>query len=403
MRQLPSTRRTLIALAVALLLPTVTAPAAHADNRVGDQRYLDAMKAEEMWKVSQGEGVTIAVVTVHGRQSLPELEGRMLPTKRFDPSAESPASSYGDSMASLIAGTGAGGGIKGLAPKAKILPIDIAGKDAVAAYGHLPRAVDYAVDKGAKIITIPFSTPEAHLIPRKTQAAVHRAHRKGVLMFAASGDDGTEAFVENYPAVLPGVVRVGATDENGEQAEFSTSGSGLTLAAPGTGITTLDEDGSYQTGSGGTGSATALTSAAAALIWAENPQWTGNQVLRTMIHTADRSRSAPTERLGYGAIRPHKVLLDNEGNPGAPDTHPTFASYYARLDADAAEATADTKDTDATLLAGAGLVAGLLLAAATLYSRRRHRSPGAEPAGQIDELTVIELAPHPDAQDRART
>lgn len=382
MRQLPrarqATRRILIALSLAVLPATVISPAASADEPVRDDPwYFDAMKAEQMWKASQGEGVTVAVIEFGTGQTVPELKGRMLPTKKFSPSAEAEAFNHATSMAALIAGSGAKGGIKGLVPKARILPIDIGPYESEAVrYKKLPRAIDYAVDNGAKIINMSFAHYEDRYVPEDAQAAVNRAHKKGVLMFASSGNEGTEVFVENYPAALPGVTRVGAINEKGAQAKFSTSGPRLALAAPGTNITTIDDDGNYHTGRGGTSSASALTSAAAALVWAKHPDWTNNQVLRALIHTADHPKNAPTQRLGHGPIRPHRILLENKGNPGDPDEHPTAAKYFAKLDAKAVPANSDNTNSSTLLIAG-GLTTAALLTTTLAFtiSRRRDRLP----------------------------
>ena len=360
-----ATRRTLVALALALLPAAVTAPAASADEPVHRPWYFDAMKVEEMWKVSLGEGVTVAVIDV-GINELPELKGQLRPAKRFTPALKSKGFDHGTDMAALIAGTGADSGMRGLAPGTKILPVDIKARTEAEVYGYLPKAIDYAVDNGARIINMSIATPNEHLIPKRTQAAVNRAHGKGVLMFASSGNGGTEAFVENYPATMPGVVRVAATDEKGEQASFSTSGTDIDLAAPGTNITFFDKDRTPHTADGGTSTASALTCAAAALIWADNPDWTHNQVLRTLIDTADHPKNPPNERIGHGTIRPHKVLLEDRGDPGDPDEHPTAAQHFARLDPKA-----DASDNSTLLIAG-GLTTALLLATAvTLHTHRR--------------------------------
>lgn len=380
-----ATRRTLIALALALLPAAVTAPAASADEPVHQPWYFDAMKAEEMWKVAQGEGITVGVIEFGTGQTVPELKGRLLPVKRFDPSAKAEVFNHATSMAALIAGSGAKGGIKGLAPKAKVLPIDIGpyGSESVF-YKRLPRAIDYAVDNGAQIINMSFAMNDEEHLPKDAQAAVNRAHGKGVLMFASSGNEGSEAFLETYPAALPGVTRVGAVDERGNQAKFSTSGPRLALAAPGTNITTIKDDGTYHTGRGGTSSASALTSAAAALIWAKHPDWTHNQVLRTLIHTADNPDSPRNDRIGHGPIRPHKVLLEGKGKPGDPDKHPTAAKYYAALDAKAAPTSSDSTSNSTLLIAGGLATAVFLTAGATLHTRRRRNRTTAATATSDD-------------------
>ena len=78
----------------------------------------------------------------------------------------------------------------------------------------------------------------------------------------------------------------------------------------------------------GTSYATAIASASAALIWSAHPTWTNNQVLRVMMETAGKPEDGkvPSEYLGYGIVRPRKVLLDKEGDPGPADVNPLLAA-----------------------------------------------------------------------------
>jgi subtilisin family serine protease len=65
--------------------------------------------------------------------------------------------------------------------------------------------------------------------------AFQAARNAGMLIIAASGNDGTvnhEAPL-NYPAAYPSVLAVGAVDSRAEVATFSNGGEGLSLVAPG--------------------------------------------------------------------------------------------------------------------------------------------------------------------------
>src|SRR5690606_34987996 len=114
--------------AVALLSTGLTTGAAAADVQ-SKQWYLSAMKAEGMWKVSTGEGIKVAVIDSGVNPDTPSLRGQVLTGEVPDSvghKATEDYSGHGTSMAELIAGTGAGGGLKGLAPGAKIVPYRIA-------------------------------------------------------------------------------------------------------------------------------------------------------------------------------------------------------------------------------------------------------------------------------------
>ena len=70
--------------------------------------------------------------------------------------------------------------------------------------------------------------------------------------------------------------------------------------------------------------ATAIASDSAALVWSAHPDWTANQVLRSLIDTASRDwpKNKPSNYLGYGLVRPRKVLEKSDINPGSAATDP---------------------------------------------------------------------------------
>ncbi|MCK1795748.1 S8 family serine peptidase [Streptomyces sp. XM4193] len=405
-------QRAVAALVLAVPATILSPSSATAAPSTDAQWHLDAMKAEQMWQVSEGEGVTVAVIDSDIDRSLPELKGQVLPTRNFSQERDTTkaAKEHGTSMAALIAGTGAGSGIKGLAPKSKILPIVLHESDlSFAQLKRLPRAIDYAVSSGAKIINMSFGTAIWEDVPRQTQNAIHRAQKAGVLVFASSGNDGHQSNSKHYPAAIPGVIAVGATDRQAKPAKFSSNGPHLALAAPGAGVVSRCEKNTTTCPGNGTSAATALVSASAALIWAKYPEWTNNQVLRALIQTAGRPGATaddpPNTRIGYGTVRP-RLVLEGKADPGDPDKHPTFSKYYAELAAKSpqpeassqldspnsepsagSEAGADTGADTATgnsgddsnstpLLIGGGLAAAALLAGGGVYLHTRRRSHG---------------------------
>ncbi|MFH0243791.1 S8 family serine peptidase [Streptomyces sp. HK10] len=312
------------------------APPALADIRPDQQWYLDAMNTSGLWKVSKGKGVTVAVVD-SGVKPVPGLEGRLLPGKSFAAKAPEPhedVSGHGTEMAALIAGSGTGNSLRGLAPEAKILPVRTHIKaDFVTSWDKtLVNAIRYAARSEAKVINI--SQGVSNLDDgtlAEMQDAIDEANERGKLIFVASGNDGRRVETRDYPAVLPGVVPVGAVDETGTVADFSNYGPHLALSAPGD--------------PGGTSVASAIASASAALIWAEHPDWTHHQVLRVMIETTGMSQRGeePSMYLGHGIVRPAQVLVDGDGDPGPADVSPIFSKYYASLEASRSPSPADGK------------------------------------------------------------
>ncbi|MEV6330842.1 S8 family serine peptidase [Streptomyces sp. NPDC051909] len=312
---------------------TVAAPAATADDMRSRQWYLDAMKADELWKVATGKGITVAVLDTGVDSTLPELRGKVLPGRNFDTGGlgrvdDKDRDRHGTNMALAIAGTGADGGVKGIAPGAGILPVKT-GDYAFNGWKTMFQGIRYAVDNGARVINISSGGVADEAEAREWQSTVDYAVQKGALIFAASGNDGRERR-NVYPASVPGVVAVGAVDTKGKVAKFSDYGSYVDLVAPGIEMPgRCPNDKNKFCGFWGTSHSAAIASGTAALIWSAHPEWTRNQVLRVMMETAGHTGPVPSPYIGYGSVRPAQVLLEGKGNPGDPDVDPLLAAQGA--------------------------------------------------------------------------
>ncbi|MEU4352219.1 S8 family serine peptidase [Streptomyces sp. NPDC023838] len=320
------------AVAAALACSVGTAPTALADDMRSKQWYLDAMDADAVGKVSTGKGITVAVIDT-GVRSEPELTGRVLGGRDFTGSGDGrkDTNGHGTSMAVLIVGSGADGGIKGLAPDAKVLPVrSVVGEHDFAGTAITTKAIRYAAESDARIISISLgSDSPSEGEKQELASAVTYALGKGKLIFAAAGNNGDKGNQVEYPGATPGVVAVGAVGTDGKVAKFSSTGSHVALAAPGDKIPAHCSDGNGYCETSGTSQATALTSATAALIWSAHPGWTGNQVLRVMMETAGHNGKVPSQYIGYGTVRPAQVLLKGNGNPGPADVNPLLAARGA--------------------------------------------------------------------------
>jgi type VII secretion-associated serine protease mycosin len=307
------------------------APAALAAPVAPAQWYLDAMRAPDMWKVTTGQGIKVAVIDSGVNPDTPSLRGQVL--KGLDTTETSgdetdDFSGHGTTMAELIAGTGKGGGLRGLAPGVKIIPYRVSDFDYQKTQKHVngqdtADAIRAAADSDARIISMSMGSDYTDAVTRQ---AAEYAHAKGKLFFAAAGNNAKTSNKAQYPAAYDEVVGVASADDRGKVSDYSQHGANVDLAAPGNDIAGWCDESfkRYCGGDGGTSSATAVASASAALIWSANPEWTANQVLRAMIDTAGRDWAEGTRSkyLGHGLIRPRQIILEGKGDPGAPDISP---------------------------------------------------------------------------------
>ncbi|MFF0411899.1 S8 family serine peptidase [Kitasatospora sp. NPDC004745] len=297
-----------------------------------------------MWKVSKGQGVTVAVIDGGFKLDHPDLVGQFLPGRDFSGSpggVGSYADGHGTEMASLIAGTGnsvGGTGAYGLAPGAKILPLKINNGSVGAATStefldEIGKAVSFAVDQGAKVISISQGMAAARTSPAdvdRLNGILAAARAKGALVVASVGNEAQSGNPVSYPGGLPNVVGVGAVDHDAAATAESEQGPQVILSAPGMDMFAACVADTGYCKSHGTSDAAALVSASAALVWSVHKDWTANQVLRVLINTAGKPTdgSVHSVDVGYGTVRP-RIALTDPGDPGPADVSPVPAATAA--------------------------------------------------------------------------
>ncbi|MGW0657511.1 S8 family serine peptidase [Streptodolium elevatio] len=284
------------------------------------QWYLDKWKIDEVWKTTQGEGVTVALIDSGVDSTHPDLVGQVVGEPYGTGDADSPRG-HGTGMASLIAGTGRGAdgqGIIGVAPKTKIVSYNVvmplAGMDFT-----YERAVRMAADSPAKIISV----SKGDLSSQALADAYAYALSRGKLVVASSGNLGVPSPIPPYPAAYPGVLGVGGYSNGGKLWAGSVHGYWVSLAGPAEDVPAACTGPTRYCLGDGTSSAAALTSGVAALLWAEHPDYTANQIIKVLTDSANKPLEGPVpnDALGYGNVSPRNAL-NWTGDPGPPDVNP---------------------------------------------------------------------------------
>ncbi|MET9348593.1 type VII secretion-associated serine protease mycosin [Streptomyces termitum] len=377
-------------LAAAFAVLPATAGTARADAIRDRQWGLEALRTEEAWRTTKGEGITVAVLDTGVDADHPDLIGSVLPGKDFigfGAAEGDPAwARHGTAMAGIIAGHGHGhgddSGVLGIAPSARVLPVRVIleGKDkdrdrARKTRGTaLAQGIRWAADQGADVINLSLGddSESAHPDPGE-DAAVQYALAKGVSVVASAGNGGEKGDHISYPAAYPGVIAVTAVDRYGTRASFSTRRWYATVSAPGVDVVIADPDRRYYEG-WGTSAAAAFVSGAVALVRSAHPDLTPAQVKRLLVDTArDRPDGGRSDAKGYGTVDP-AAALEAAATLEAVDPKTATAGYrgqYFGSGPRPAEAEGWTPGLLAPLAGGLGAL--LLLAAVVL--RRAGRTP----------------------------
>ena len=298
--------------------------------RDNQQWVLDMLNVPAAWPVSEGGGVTVAVIDSGVSPDVSDLIGSVTTGPDYTGVTTSRSSPdwgvHGTWMASLIAGHGHGGGsgVIGIAPRARILSIRVIPDRADPHYGQyeheqetriqqsLANGINYAVAHGAKVISmsIGYSAPSGTV-----RNALQQAYDHGVVVVASAGNSGDQVgsggdgeAPESFPADYPGVISVGAVNSAGAVAAFSSDNLSVQVAAPGVSVPAQGRDGQYWWVSG-TSPACALVAGVAALIKSEYPDLAPELVASALTSTTtDRPAGGYDSQVGFGVVNAAAAL-----------------------------------------------------------------------------------------------
>lgn len=266
------------------------------DPYLGSEWHLAKINAAAAWDVSQGAGVTIAILDTGVLPGHPDL--LQVPGWNFVDNNNNTADvqGHGTSVAGAAAAiTNNGAGVAGVAGNAKIMPIRVADATGSAYYSTIASGVTYAADNGARVANASFSGVYAS---SSIQSAGNYLKSKGGLLVVAAGNSGTN---DGSPATSS-MIPVSATDSSDLMASWSSYGSYVAVAAPGVGIWTTSNDGSYRSASG-TSFASPITAGVVALMMAAKPTLSSGQVESLLYSTALELGAAGRDiYFGYGRI-----------------------------------------------------------------------------------------------------
>ena len=192
------------------------------------------------------------------------------------------------------------------------------------AYGSdMVAAVDQCVAGGAKVISMSLGGSASST---SEENAFNDAYDAGVLLIAASGNDGSASGNDaySYPASYDSVMSVAAIDSSKSVASWSQKNSQVEIAAPGVDVLSTLPNNSYEAWSG-TSMATPHVSAVASLVWSHFPSCTNVQIRAALNATAeDLGASGTDESYGHGLVLAKDAYdyLNANGCEGGVDPDP---------------------------------------------------------------------------------
>ena len=294
---------------------------ATTDPYTGSEWHLVNINAAAAWDVSQGAGVTIAILDSGVLATHPDLAANMVAGwNAFDSSSVTgDVNGHGTAVAGAAAAiTNNAVGVAGVAGAAKIMPIRITDAAGTAYYSTIASGVTWAADHGARVANCSYG----YLFSSAAvQSAGQYLKSKGGLLVVSAGNNGAN---ENA-AATGSMISVSATDGANSMAGWSSYGDMVAVAAPGAGIWTTSSDGTYRAASG-TSFAAPITAGVVALIMAANPALSAAQVESVLFSTAtDLGAAGRDIYYGNGLVNADAAVRAARGTVAADTEAPTVA------------------------------------------------------------------------------
>jgi len=328
------------------ILDALTAPAlvsfagAEVWNQYVAQAAVNAIHLPDSRSLATGAGVIVAIIDTGVDPHHPLLQASLVPGYDFITDVQGPGSEWSDVGSGVAAvldqspvsildsvspvalnpstlaildqprvaalttlqlpaafghGTMVAGIVHLVAPSARIMPLKAFSAIGTSRVFDIVRAIYYAVDHGARVINMSFSTTTWS--PEITHA-INTATDRGVICVASAGNLGQELLV--YPGAQRNVLGIGSTNAATPPARsiFSNYGDSLvSLAAPGEGIITTYPGGGYA-GAWGTSFSAPMVAGAAALLVQIDPTITYSEAASLLGRADAMARSG----LGKGRL-----------------------------------------------------------------------------------------------------
>ncbi|HUP45916.1 MAG TPA: S8 family serine peptidase [Thermoanaerobaculia bacterium] len=200
---------------------------------------IDLVRARDVWSVTRGESVNVAVLDTGVDYKHPDLAGVWAGGFNTYAQSNDPMddNNHGTHVAGTIAAMDNDFGVVGVAPGVKLWGVKVLRGDGVGSSDRVIAGIDWVIQQkrllgGNWIINLSLGSAGSTTAERE---AIERANTEGILIVAASGNESTATMpaAVSYPAAYPGVLAVGAVNEIRQLAAFSNQGPELALVAPG--------------------------------------------------------------------------------------------------------------------------------------------------------------------------
>ncbi|MBO7744021.1 S8 family peptidase [Paenibacillus sp. MWE-103] len=256
------------------------------------------VQAHAVWPSTRGGGVGIGIIdTGIGKNADLYVSGGV---NTMGGSSYADDNGHGTHVAGIAAGLGKNG-LTGVAPGAKLYAVKALDANGAGYISDLIKGIEWCIKKKIPIINMSLGLEGETSSALKE--AVERARKSGIVVVASAGNSGpSNNNGIDQPARYSDAIAVAATTKSGRIAEFSSRGSGIDVAAPGSYIKSTKPGGGYAVMSG-TSMSCPHIAGGAALLKALNPSLTPYGVKKRLRASANKLSGYGSKVQGYGVAQ----------------------------------------------------------------------------------------------------
>jgi len=192
---------------------------------------IHAVKAEAAWSTTRGNGARVLVLDTGVDTDHPALISRLEAVRNFvsgeDQNDVTDKVGHGSHVAGTILADGLNNAVVGVAPEAKLLMGKVCTELGCSSVS-IATGLDWAVTKNVDVVNMSLG---GAFMTSMEAAALRNAEARGVMVVAASGNDGQPRV--SFPAAADTAFAVGAIDIGLLKADFSNWGPELDIVGPG--------------------------------------------------------------------------------------------------------------------------------------------------------------------------
>jgi major intracellular serine protease len=218
-----------------------------------DWGFID-FKIDELWKLSKGSGITVAVLDSGLNYHLDDFKDNgniffynaITGSDKKDDFLDDATGHGTECAGQLCAG---GSTIFGVAPEIRLLVIKITNEAGGRETNAILKGLEKVIELGVDVISLSFTIPKSDANFEAIHEKIREADKKDIVVLASAGDSGGVKFpTDDYPAAFPECLSIGGIDRLRNRSKYSARSNLLDLMGPGEDMKSVAKAGSLISG-----------------------------------------------------------------------------------------------------------------------------------------------------------